>query len=41
MWIHAKVGDKVEKGQPLVSVLHNNKNVESVLQLIDEAYVIS
>ena len=41
MWVHAKVGDLVEKGQPLVTVLHNEKNLERALTLIDEAYVIS
>jgi len=39
--VHAKVGDVVEKGEPLTTVFHNEKNLSQVISLIREAYLIA
>ena len=38
--LHAKVGDNVEKNQPLATVLHSDRNLDEALRYIAQAYVI-
>ena len=40
IWLQAKVGDVVEKGQPLATMLHTSVQTERALELLTEAYVI-
>jgi pyrimidine-nucleoside phosphorylase len=40
IWLHAKVGETVEKGQPLATILHNNVNLKDAVALIEQAFVI-
>ena len=41
IWLQAKVGDAVEKGQPLATMLHTSINTARAMSLLKEAYVIS
>jgi pyrimidine-nucleoside phosphorylase len=39
-WIHAKVGDMVEKGQPLATILHDGKGLEAAEAKLRSAYEV-
>ncbi|HEY1098701.1 MAG TPA: thymidine phosphorylase, partial [Myxococcota bacterium] len=38
--IHARLGDRIEKGQPLVTLHHADKGVDAAKQLLTAAYVV-
>ena len=39
--LHAKVGDKVEAGTPLVTVYHNTRGLEEAVRLLKDAFTFS
>ena len=39
--LHAKVGDEVEAGEPLVTVYHNMKGLEEAVRLLEDAFTFS
>lgn len=41
MILHAKVGDKVTKGQPLLTIHSNRENVDDVMAKLQQVYTIS
>lgn len=41
MILHAKVGDKVTKGQPLLTIHSNRENVDDVMVKLQQVYTIS
>lgn len=41
LYLHYKVGDYVQKGEPLITIYTNDEDIEDVEALIRQAYVIS
>ncbi len=39
-WVHAKVGDRVEAGQPLVTLRHADRGLDEAVALVRAAYAI-
>ena len=39
--LHKKIGDKVEKGQPLVTIHSNSESIDAVTKLIYDSYEIT
>ena len=39
--LHAKIGDEVEAGEPLVTVYHNTKGLEEAVRLLEGAFTLS
>ena len=39
--LHAKIGDKVEAGEPLVTVYHSAKGLEEAVRLLQDAFTFS
>lgn len=38
--LHKKIGDEVKKGDPIVTLYHNEKGLKDAIELIGESYVI-